>query len=871
MRRWSPTVAAALLVVGVAGGVQADVIHGETSQDTFGFDADGRVVDDLSVDRIFVEGWNLFARTGQGARILGRLDQSDDFRITIEVVPPDELEDGDELWGLSVMDEAPENGPRVVTIYLVDVDRTPEGLAETLFHEMRHVELWLDGDFRSSSSGEGGHNDLHDRVDTDFIQFLAQLEEAKPQPPAEPSTPIYDSLVARVQDEEALVAVAKDLGFALDLGLGTENTLVRQAVEIDEYFADVEIDPETQALIQAALAGLADVEGCATTPDITVCGVRVAPVALPDDVLVGIEIGGVLDPDALDGSVSIFAGFESDGDPSNDLSPLGPLDPYQGVDRWYEMILDGGAWDMNVWQVGPDGSTPGLDSGSGAVGAVQGDSAWFRIPRSELPGGDPRFRVAMVGFEQDPITGITSVDVSGELPSDPLIGLDGSRAGGPVTGSAAVGGGVVLSHGPATVPAGGVLDTEFCLFAPDGAPRVGQEVFTTLGEPPDAADATHNSSVTDDEGCARMGLAVEVEAGITGLRFSFGSEVVRVGSVEVIGRPNRPVSSGSSTGDGYGAFSVFFGQLFASLADGEEGDGSVHHSEDEPGDQVNPFFGSPLDQEDTTLPLGWDILWGDSWVMDSVDDPTLDPTVVKVGPAGGTAQPSGYTFYSRYTMAAGVEDREPLGTHWCSVSVHARLPDRPTTLPASVIDDQDPAADTNVSWTAWFGPEGQMATAKTEVNPETRVPQTVEDHATVAAVQGSDITLMIPADEIVDAERIVMSASCMPLEFTDYRLHTRDILVDTDVSPGYFDPAFVVGAAGEPTGEDSEGGFDEPEQPSVARQPVRLAQPPVVRWDPFAEDPSDGGVPTVVSLLAMALGLGAVAGGVVAFRREGSR
>ena len=128
--------------------------------------------------------------------------------------------------------------------------------------------------------------------------------------------------------------------------------------------------------------------------------------------------------DGLDTSWLYFGAFDADGDPSNNLTPQTDNDPYQGTDRRYEINFDaeGRQWSFRTWQSEESGSVV-IDPDSNAFGIIQGDTSWLIIPGDEFPISDPRVRVAIVGYDGNPISGITGFDVNGELPTDPLVGL----------------------------------------------------------------------------------------------------------------------------------------------------------------------------------------------------------------------------------------------------------------------------------------------------------------------------------------------------------------------------------------------------------------------------------------------------------------
>lgn len=316
----------------------------------------------------------------------------------------------------------------------------------------------------------------------------------------------------------------------------------------------------------------------------------------------------------------------------------------------------------------------------------------------------------------------------------------------------------------------------------------------------------------------------------------------------------------------------------------------VHIYEDSADDQVNPFFGTPIDQLDTSLPLFWEVLSGAMFTTTSPTGPVIGDNLVHIEAEGGSLPlDSGYTFYGRYTMPESVDNRGPLGNYWCQVSVYAHDPDRPTTIPASVIDEDDPAHGTNLRWTVWFGPDGETTATKTVVNSETRVAQAVENHSTHGVVEDNVVTIMFPADEIAGTDRVILSTGCQPLERTDYGLHTRDLLADVEVGSDFFEPAWMFGAIEQPTdstgvtasleeatdlvADESDECTDpdcpadtDPDGPVEDGSENALAQP--AEAAPAAEPEAGSNLVPITFIL---LGLGAIGLGAYGYRREGGQ
>lgn len=869
--------------------VGAEIIHGQSSQDAFGFDADGTIVELVEVNPEFVEAWEIFAGTIEGARILSKLESNRDFEITIEVLPSDQFKGGDEVLGVSTLYKNPnaEGQTRAQIIIRSDDTFGVKALANTIYHEMRHVEHWIDGEVSD------GDDDLHEQLDagTDpgIVRFRSQRDDVPIPTTAPPraKTPIYEAVMSRNQDDFLLVESALDFGKYLDLISAEPEPLVAEAVELEETVIVDGLDDALTELVEEFVEnGVLAGEGgtCITLDDGVACGNKSGFGPKPGDVMIGGRAAGTIPLEGSNMPFGYFGVFDSDWDPSNNwIQQLGPHDPFQDSDRFYQMIYDPatGIWRFEVRQVEDGGSSADLDQSSNAFGIIQDDVAWFVIPREELPAEDPRVRVAMVGLDRQVITGL---DVSGELSTDPLLGLDASRAGGRITGSASNSNLTIFSYGPTIVPHGGVLDAEFCLTDSSGNPIVGADVAATLGEPPDSSTASHNSGTSDDSGCIRLPLDVIEAAGESSLFFFDGSEVHPIGPISVIDLISGDTSSvetGSTSDSAEPDLLSYIYELYLGEGYTQSVVGEVNHVPDEVDDVHNPF-GHSFDSLDTSLSTNWNVLWGDWFVVQSPDDPRAllgsGDSLVRVDPPDNfdyVTQTTGYTFYSTYTMAVDVN--EPL-QDFCYASVYARHPDLPTTLQASITDDNDPSKDMNMIWSVWITPDGVMVTTKSVVNAETLVHEFPTEHSTLGAVSGNELAVIFPASELEGVEAMRTAAGCTPVDGQDLDRYTRDLVADFAVGSGDIDPDIIFEVPEEPI-EESDDGTTECTDPSCLEDPVE--EDPIeeesISEDPTEERPAteaadesdEPAVADVAGIVTIALGVGMIGAGAWAYKKAG--
>jgi len=84
----------------------AGVEFDESSQESLGLSGQGVAVEGAEGMGNYDEAWELFTSTIEGARILGRLDGSREFEITVQVLTAEEYKN-DEVWGESILFKLP--------------------------------------------------------------------------------------------------------------------------------------------------------------------------------------------------------------------------------------------------------------------------------------------------------------------------------------------------------------------------------------------------------------------------------------------------------------------------------------------------------------------------------------------------------------------------------------------------------------------------------------------------------------------------------------------------------------------------------------------------------------------------------------------
>jgi len=324
------------------------------------------------------------------------------------------------------------------------------------------------------------------------------------------------------------------------------------------------------------------------------------------------------------------------------------------------------------------------------------------------------------------------------------------------------------------------------------------------------------------------------------------------------------------------------------------GDEPVRNIADEESDVVNPF-GRAYDPDDLTIPLGWDVR-ALNWFNIELGGPDTpsppDPFVLRIAEASDSVDRVGLPPNdaltppgdSRFTVV-GVElvdlplegqlysDELP-GT--CSVSVHARIPGRPTTIQVYLRGEGDPAENMNMRWSADLRSDGSFFTTKSVVDPESMLVEFPESHSTLAVISGSQISLIIPTAEMEGAEEIRFSADCQPDDANDIGRYVRDSIGEVEIGPDDLAPDFVLSTA-----------QPEPETTTTTQAPTTTttAAPPATTVAPTTEaagdttqpsdDPEgaaaasgdDGGGSSFLPVLLIASGLGLLGGGVWAYRR----
>lgn len=532
-------------LVAVAGVAHADIVYDDRSQDVFGVSASGGA-GSSPTDAVFGEAWEIFANSVEGARILGKLDSTRNIEITVEVKPQDDIEYHDPVTGervpvtglMTPWRPPADGGPQEFTIEIAFEDRTAAAIAQTLYHEFRHVEHYLD-----DPNSDEGHDAIHAYTDDRFVVFLGQIGTAIPDDDHDhgddehdgSETPIYDSLIADPSDDSVFFQQTRALGNVLELDEPLSGpTVVPAYVQQTEFLIVESIDDDLADALGQAIEGLAPIDSddrCIGDGHTSACGARSGFGAEPGDTLIGSRFGDDLPTSSDVADLDVFVALDRDRDETNNRGARSVNDPYQGADSWFQMNFDAasGLWRFSAWAVTASGGAD-IDRDTGAFGILQNDWMWFLVPADELPAEYPLFRTGIVAD----LDGTEVVDVNGELPSDPLTSFSGARYFGPPVDVIPTPANVIVTFGPSSVPSGGELATSYCLFGSDGSPQAGLDVATTLGNDPGGLLASHASGTTNELGCVEMGLPVLEPPGSTQLWFFDSVDVHPVQTIVLV-------------------------------------------------------------------------------------------------------------------------------------------------------------------------------------------------------------------------------------------------------------------------------------------------------------------------------------------------
>ena len=166
MRRVSiAAVAVGLMVLSVPTAA-ADVEYDDSVLEAFGLEGDG---DEFNQE--FMDAWGLFVNSSEGARIIDKIDADENWEVTIVFLPGDEFKDGEEVWAISrLFKVGTDDGQERVEITIRSNDTGGvNNLADTIYHEFRHVENWVDEDT------DENHDRLHAGTDPGMNLFLSQI------------------------------------------------------------------------------------------------------------------------------------------------------------------------------------------------------------------------------------------------------------------------------------------------------------------------------------------------------------------------------------------------------------------------------------------------------------------------------------------------------------------------------------------------------------------------------------------------------------------------------------------------------------------------------------------------------------------------
>lgn len=413
--------------------VLADVEFGESSQGAFGITGQGVDLEGAEGMGNYDEAWDLFSGTIEGARILGRIDGNREFDVTVEVLPANEVENGDEVWGRASLFVQPndQGQTRARIIIIKDDSRTVKQIANTIYHEFRHVEHWLDGDF------DEGADNIHDGSDAGMVRYVGQAMEVvtgtsstTTLPPTR--TPISDALLAEAAaDEDEFRFDSLELGRIFDeIGEALDSIQRRQQDAI--YLDSIDLEFYIFAKGQFGLDGVEIVFnesvfecGDATDQRRVVCVDQVLDMA-PGQVFIAsmIMVGDIPQADP-DRSYIYSLVLNSDRDGANDWRPRPPFDwdLFQGTDRWYQLIWDhrAQAWSLTVTQLTASGRIPSGIEASSVRAVIEGNTIVFFVSMEEFEASNPSARLTAFHHDGNFGEATRGADVSGPDPTASLI------------------------------------------------------------------------------------------------------------------------------------------------------------------------------------------------------------------------------------------------------------------------------------------------------------------------------------------------------------------------------------------------------------------------------------------------------------------
>lgn len=416
--------------------VLADVEFGESSQGAFGITGQGVDLEGAEGMGNYDEAWDLFTGTIEGARILGRIDGSGEFDVTVEVLPAGEVENGDEVWGRATLFVQPndQGQTRARIIIIKDDSRTVQQIATTIYHEFRHVEHWLDGDF------DEGADNIHDGSDAGMVRFIGHATEAvtgtSSTPPLPPTrTPIYDALMAEAAaDRDKFRFDSLELGRIFDeIGEALDSIRSRQQDAI--YLDSIDLEIYTLRKGEFSLVGVEIVFnesvfecGEATERRRVVCADQVLDMAPGEVFIASMTMVGDIPPADPDRSYIYSLVLNSDRDGGNDWRPRPPFDwdLFQATDRWYQLIWDHRvqAWSLTVTQLTATGQIPSGTEASSVRAVIEGNTIVFFVSMEEFEASDPSARLTAFHHDGNFGEATRGADVSGADPTSRIVVLE---------------------------------------------------------------------------------------------------------------------------------------------------------------------------------------------------------------------------------------------------------------------------------------------------------------------------------------------------------------------------------------------------------------------------------------------------------------
>ena len=183
----------------------------------------------------------------------------------------------------------------------------------------------------------------------------------------------------------------------------------------------------TQPWLDAAFNRSSFPCGAVTDEFRVTCPLGAGPLTEGEYYIVGAQLGGqVADGDA---AFTYGLAFDDDGDEGDNyqFSPPFDSDFFRNTEHWYRLHIaaDG---TRSMWADGIRDGIPGVARASSAAVIEWGDTLIWLIPRSEVPGDSPAYRVTAFHNRGEPgavpIPDNSGGDVSGETVTEPLIPID---------------------------------------------------------------------------------------------------------------------------------------------------------------------------------------------------------------------------------------------------------------------------------------------------------------------------------------------------------------------------------------------------------------------------------------------------------------